>query len=524
MPQQNPPQPHATRLEYLLLLLLTLAYAVPVIFTWNKGYLDFGDGNYMYISWRISQGAVLYHDILAPQPPLHLFTGATLAWIGDRLLDHPIWAFRAFSLLLHLATMILVWRTSRLLFSHYKPHICRSAAVASAAIYLFLPIGFWWTLGYQSQPLLIYLLLTMFYGVLRSTRRWTIIAAIAAGCALITNMTTAPYVLFTIGWLILRRGGAGLLFAALALLIPALVIPAMEFTSGGYLSNVVNNQVGAFPRADVMAQSGQTVADYILGKLSGEGNDVLVLEGTWLALAIIGMIAYQARHDQRITAHEYALYFSFFSFCSLFYVAKGGTVDYVFSLAEPYIAIYAALPLLMASQKITALLRSPFRYNDLTPILIAILPAAFLWAACWPGFLHNRRTLLQETYELSEIETLRIVNQIQSRTRPNDLIIAPPHFAFLAKRNIVEDYSEHLLWRLKYMNERLDGIEGQAVATVKKMAEALNRKELPYLVLDLNQTGSIPEIEQAVKANYTPLLKQPMYTLNTPLQFYVPNP
>ena len=37
------------------------------IATLNEGYIDFGDGNYMYISWRMSEGAMLYRDILSPQ-------------------------------------------------------------------------------------------------------------------------------------------------------------------------------------------------------------------------------------------------------------------------------------------------------------------------------------------------------------------------------------------------------------------------------------------------------------------------
>jgi hypothetical protein len=72
------------------------------------------------------------------------------------------------------------------------------------------------------------------------------------------------------------------------------------------------------------------------------------------------------------------------------------------------------------------------------------------------------------------------------------------------------------------MNERLDGEEGRAVKTVQRMADQLNQKKLPFLVLDLNQTGILPEIAEAVENNYRPLIKEPLQTLNTPLQFYVP--
>ncbi len=519
------------RVEVLGLIFLALAYAVPVVATWNLGYLDFGDGNYMYISWRLSQGAVLYRDILAPQPPLHLYLGAAVAWLGDKLLPHPIWAFRVFSLVLHLGTMLLVWSTARLVWRRETVRYRGMLPLAAATIYLFLPIGFWWTLGYQSQPLLIFLLLMMFHGVLRYRPRWTALAGLGAGLALLTNMTTAPYVLFTAGWLLLRRWRHGLIFLVIAAALPAVVIPLMEVYTGAYISNVVQNQVGAFPRADVLAQQGQTVAGYVLDKLQTEGGDVLRLEGTWVALGLMGMLFYGLK--RRIEGREYVLFFSFFSLCSIIYVAKGGTVDYVFSLAEPYVAIFAALPLVLAFQFAGRIWKNkPVSRDgdggkrglagDFTPILGPILLVAFLLAACWPGLVHNILTLQQRTYELNEAETLRIVTQIRQRTKPDDLVIAPPHLAFLAERRIVEDYSEHFLWRLKYMNERLDGEQGRAVSTVQKMAARLNKKELPFLVLDMNQTGTLPEIATAVEANYRPLLKEPMRTLNTPLQFYVP--
>ncbi len=512
--------PAISRVEKLTLLLLALLYAVPVIVCWNSGYLDFGDGNYMYISWRLSQGAVLYRDILAPQPPLHLYIGAGLAWLGERLLPHPLWAFRGFSLALHLATMVLVWMTARVVHSKNGSTAHPVIPLAAAAIYLLLPIGFWWTLGYQSQPLLIFLLLIMFYGVVRNTGKLTGVAAAAAGLALLTNMTTAPYVLFTGGWLLLRHFRHGLLFCLLTALPSLIVIPTMEAYTGAYISNVFENQAGAFPRPDVLAQSGQTVSGYVMGKIITEGGDVLRLEGSWVALAALGMLIYGARRRQIAT--EYVLFFSFFSLCSILYVAKGGTVDYVFSLAEPYVAIFAATSVVAAGSYFCRMWRESPSWKNLTPLAAPFIGLVLLLAVAWPGIHFSYLTLNQQTYELTEPETMRLVSWIRQRTKPDDLIIAPPHLAFMARRHIVEDYSEHFLWRLKYMNERLDGEEGRAVKTIQAMAAQLNQKNLPFLVLDMNQTGILPEIIQAVEANYRPLLDEPLRTLNTPLQLYEP--
>lgn len=511
-----------SRFELLTLFLVCLAYAVPVVTCWNLGYLDFGDGNYMYISWRLSQGAVLYRDILAPQPPGHLYLGAAIAWVGEKFFSHPIWAFRTFSLLLHLGTVLVLWRTSKLLFASLGTPTCRRVSLLAVAIYLVLPIGFWWTLGYQSQPLLILALLVMFHGVIRMSRGALTMAGAAGGLALLTNMTAAPYVLFTAGWLLLRNTKKSIPFVVMAALPPLVIIPFMEIYTGSYISDVVRNQVGAFPRADVLAQSGDTITGYILNKLITEGGDVLRLEGSWVVLGLLGM-AFFAR-KVRLAAREYALFFSFFSLCSIFYVAKGGTVDYVFSLAEPYVALFAGLIVsIIARWIIKCWNRRPQSIQrDFTPLLMPALVVALLVSVTLHGMAHNIMTLQQQTYELPEAETLRLVNFIKANSKPNNEIIAPPHLAFLARRKIAQDYSEHFLWRLKYMNERLDNQDGRAVKTINAMAQQLKAKELPVLVLDMNQTGIIPEIISSVESNYKPLLNAPLKTLNTPLQLYRP--
>lgn len=521
--------PGISRFEKLILLLLAVLYAVPVVACWNQGYLDFGDGNYMYISWRLSQGAVLYRDVLAPQPPLHLYLGAAIAWIGDKLLPHPLWAFRTFSLLLHLATMLLVWATARRLFfqgwGRTAPVV---VPLAAAFIYLVQPIGFWWTLGYQSQPLLIFLLLLMFNSVLRHTPRSSAWGGVAAGLALLTNMTTTPYVMFTIGWLLLRRFRRGLVFLGCAILPPLLVIPAMQIYTGEYISNVFSNQAGAFPRAEVLAQSGETIWGYVSRKLITEGGDVLRLQGTWIAIAAMGLLAAAARtrDPRRSAVHpamEYAIFYSFFSFCCILYVAKGGTVDYVFSVAEPYVALFAA-PVVVGLGRLVRRAWNTGRptARDFTPLAVPLVTGALLLAVMAPGTHFIYMTLRQYSYEYAEPGTLRVVNMIKQRTKPDDLIIAPPHFAFLAKRKILADFSEHLLWRIKYMNERLDGEEGRAVKTVQYMADQLNARRLPFLVMDMNQTATLPEIHAALEANYRPLMQKPIQMLNTPIQFYEP--
>lgn len=136
------------RLVHVLIAILAAAlYAGFVVPQWGEAYIDFGDGNYMYIASRIAEGAVVYRDILAPQPPMHLFTGAGLIKLHEAVHDslpsalqndHPILVFRAFSLLLQLATFLLVIRLGGRAWG------MASAGIAAGVVYLLLPLNLWW--------------------------------------------------------------------------------------------------------------------------------------------------------------------------------------------------------------------------------------------------------------------------------------------------------------------------------------------------------------------------------------------
>jgi len=125
----------------LLLIAAALLYAIIVPLHWSKAYIDLGDGNYLYISWRLSQGLVLYRDIMAPQPPIHLSVGCFLVNISNTLGLNTLYTFRGYSYLLHLVTFLVLYLLGRRLFRR------TDAAALAAVIYLFIPEGFWWSLG-----------------------------------------------------------------------------------------------------------------------------------------------------------------------------------------------------------------------------------------------------------------------------------------------------------------------------------------------------------------------------------------
>ena len=525
-------QGHGMR-PWLCLLVLGFIYSGLVIGHWNRGYLDFGDGNYMYDSWRISQGAVLYKEILAPQPPLHLLIGSVIARTAKLLnLSHPLWAFRTFSILLHLATMLLIYLIARKLFSEAAEEADPGAfdspdkpvrwwiPVLASGIYMILPIGFWWTLGYQSQPLLIFFLLLTFYQILFQTRTGCLGGGFTGACAILTNMTTVPYVAFHGVWLLVRRPRLVLWYVLPVAAITAAVIFGMEKWTGAYLDNVVRNQVGAFPRKELLPE-GQTALTYVFDKLKKQSLETLNLEAGYIVIALLGFLLFCRR--SRMALREFVAWYTVASFCALIYVAKGGTMNYVFTLSEPFVAIWGAWFIGDFANRIIRHEHPPRSLvRDSSPITAVAAGLMLLAVVALPGLRHSWFTLRQQTYEYSETETMRIVDRIERNSGPEDMILSPPFYAFLAKRRIAEDFSELFLWKLKYLNERVDKKPGRAVATINRIARLLEEKKLPFLVLDLDQTGRIPEIRAAVEKNYEPMLEQPINTLNTPLQFYRP--
>lgn len=518
-PQSSPLLPSLSGLPLLCcpaiwLTLFGAIYAMLVLLHWNRGYLDFGDGNYMYISWRLSQGAVLYRDILAPQPPMHLLIGAAIAKIGSLLpLPHLLYAFRTFSLLLHLATMVLVYKVGVRMAG-----AARLVGVLAAAIYLLMPIGFWWTLGYQSQPLLVFFLLITFYLQLNGCYPCAAASGVAGALAALTNMTTVPYLLLLAVYNLVRRPRLFLPFVLPLAIIVALVITGAELYTHAYLDNVIRNQVGAFARKELLPP-GQNGITYALGKLYREGTEVLRLEGSYVVLACIGLALYARRAPAKV--RELALLFCIASFGAIVYVAKGGTENYVFSVAEPYVALMAGfgiatlLPELWPRRRGTLL-------RDLSPLFGATGLMLAVFCTCWVGLQHSWHTLNQDTYELPEHETMRVVDQIRRNSKPDDLVLAPAFYAFMAQRRIAADYSELFLWRLKYLNERVDGVHGRAHEIAERLAKMISDRKIAFMALDLDQTYTIPEIKAAVDANYQPQLDKPFKTLNTPIMYFKP--
>ena len=391
------------------------------------------------------------------------------------------------------------------------------------------------------------------------TPRWAAAAGLMTAIGPLTNMTGAPYALFVAGWLLLRRPRLFLWFAVpMAGLIAATTI-TMELATGAYLENVILNQVGSFPRREVMgpgmrpfgvdvdalaaaggvrraAADALVVADYALGKWRVQGGKVLALEGGFIAVGLLGLAGYAAagrrragkvdRIDSTGAPHaaepperELVSWYAFFALCSILFSAKGGTADYIFTIGEPFVAVFAGIALNDALRRLSAARPA---WRDLSA------PAA--WAAAGAlaltlglrGVEYNLATLRQGTYELAELPTRRLTDAIARATPADAPVLVPPHYAFVARRKIAEDYAELYLWTIKYRNEKADRVDGRGVAAVNKLAAMIRAKEIAFVALDMNQTGRLPEITTALAETYEPAPPDEIRSLNTTLKLYRP--
>ena len=516
---------------------LGIVYAFYTASLWSTAYVDFGDGNYMYIGWRIAQGAVVYRDILAPQPPCHLFVGAGLAWLApwvgrlagmlhSEWLREPVCVFRAFSVLLHLGSYALVLRLA------WRAWGRPITTVIAGAIWLWLPIGFWWSLGYQSEPLEVFFLLAMMVAALRVTLWGDLTAGVFAALAGLTNATAAPFLLVLILYMLVRAPMRALRMAAPCVLLAGAVAAVMQRSTGGaFWENVFSNQMGT------MASSW----GYALNKLHSQGANILMVEGAFVILALIGFWRYLATSPLDTVSCGGLGWFFVATLGSFVYVIKGGTMDYIFSLAEPAVAILAAGELVAWGGRWTTPLPEMragwiVRHVPFWPPKLAasLLLAAF---ALGHGFaFHHGLSNQEKPFELKTADADRVVYQIKKLSAPGDKILAPPFYAFMAQRHLWHDYSELYLWTTSYLQDsdkRHPNPAGKGWSTVRAMTEAIRARELSLVILELDQTGMrVPEVVPALMETYVPVAsplpgvgEQPGYiipTNNTKLGVFVP--
>jgi hypothetical protein len=360
---------------------------------------------------------------------------------------------------------------------------------------------------------------------------------------------------------------------------------AYAWAGSDYLSNVVLNQVGSFPRADVL---GYSPLIYFKNKVVGEGAKVLALEGPLIfaALAAIALgwherAARFGRDSDEYRQWEYAAWYALGMLLSIGFVMKGGTVNYIFVLGEPAVAIFGADAIVRMRRWIAGggegpdaeLLRAraPLVARVVAACtgvvlgigagfhtrswLVGVLAAGILgagferfaagapWlqekartrtgrvlagaalavALLWPDAWHNvRLTMTEVQCELPAERVRELMDIIEAHSEPGDPILAPPFYAYMTHRTVAAELAENYLWQIKFINDMADGVEGEGVLKMQELGRLLREQRVPLVLLDVNQTGRIPVVRDAIEQAYRPLSDAPYPSRNTQLGLYVP--
>ena len=494
--------------QFLILAIAAICYSMFCITLIDADYIDFGDGNYLYISKRVYEGVILYKEILSPQPPNHIMTGVFLMWLGN-LFNNPLFTVRIFSLFIHIVTMIIVVLLANRITRD------RTVGMFAGIIYLMLPIGFWWSLGYQSESLEIIFLLLCFYFILKD-KQWSYwVAGTCATLAICTNMTALPYLVLHMIYLVSAKRKRILDFIIPAVMLATIYGVVFSIYSGSaFWTNVWTNQVGTYPINNLLS--------YAFGKIYSEGLDIFVQDGVYILLCICGILVYL--EDTEISDRIYVTWYALFSMGSILFVTKGGTADYIFCIAEPMVAIFAGYflyTLLIGTGtktkgnkgKIFGILST--RYFLVILLLINIFVGSVSWMI---------KTYEKKTYEHPASEVMKVVDLINQHSGPRDMILAPPFYAFLTDRVIPAEASESFIWYIKwYHSKLLDKIDPDVEWFSTTIKNSLHRRDVKIVLLNRNQYGHITPIARAVEESYRKT-GQVIQSRHETLDVYLPRP
>ncbi|MDX9753112.1 MAG: hypothetical protein RBU29_04075 [bacterium] len=437
--------PLITLFFFLTAILVYMVYALRII---DYKYIDFGDGNYLYISWRLALGEILYRDVPSPQPPLHLFLGSFLLSLsqGDPIL------VRVWQVVQHVLIACCVLGIALRIF--------RNATIASlaGAIYLFLPEGVWWSTGYQSEPLLIlfqsFNLLLFLTAMSRKRPSAALyVSAVVSALGGYVNMTALPYIAlqwFFVWWSF--RPFFWRYSLVLVLTGSTMFILMFFYSHGQYIEHVFHRQVGTYPDEWTLALR------YFIDKLYTEGGDILYYEGGFVFAAIAGMFLF-AGDDEKPFAKDYLLWWGIFSLGSIIFVTKGGTVEYIFTLGVPAVAVFSAyffVTLLAASGLSFAprvLFRNATETGKAVLLLTLFLPALLMKPIGLLGMTWGNTSGPGGAYELDHNTMMRIANYIQFNCTEDQEILSAPAYAFTAMRKIANNAASDLILGAAFFNE-----------------------------------------------------------------------
>jgi len=308
--------------------------------------------------------------------------------------------------------------------------------------------------------------------------------------------------------------------------------------------------------------------NYAVAKLLTNGMVVVHLEGGFLLLALLGLF-YATRRtadpDTPLSAARpplarFVLWVAVFHLGSILFILKGGTVNYIWVIAEPIVALFAAHTLALLGRLWQRTVR------DLHPTavlgralagfclacLLLVPPGRLLsalWMMNWPTAGEGEAVRAMRAIdpgESGEATVSRALGWISANSSPGDLILTPGFYAFLSGRVVAGESSSTFILGMRYFNAREaagardDETLGQALARLGPAApESLKQvdAQLMEVVRAMRERRvrvvfwrerrhpfyQIPELVAALEANYHPVPGQWIQNVNERLQLYLPN-
>ncbi len=442
-----------------VLLLLDL-YAIAIWHAFPARRTDVG-GDYAYVAWQVSRGAVLYRDVLGQQTPLLYLIGA----LSYRLWPWPE-VFLALALVMRGATVIGVFALAR------ASGMSVALALVSAVTYLLLPMGFLFDARFEPNGLITLGGVLCALALTRLSPRRVLMAGCACGLFILAKLTFAPLALALAGYLLLTRR------SLIGPFVSALCAVLIGGTALGWASSGQDFIRGAF-----LAHVGST---YALSNFTVSLRYILVVEGLTVLTAVAGA-ALSARkgNGERLLA-----------FYLLGGLATLGATMSVGSLApemlagEPAVALCAGLVIGRAM----AVWRRPQSTRRAGAFILPVIAAAFVVGQT----MEARDDVVALSGRISP--QLACVVSLLSRAKPaNAPVLAPPYAAFLAQRTLVDGLSDTFNWSIRVRRG-----DDTALAQVRDMAKLLESRKVALVVMDADQPLPQP-VARAMAEYYRPI-------------------
>jgi len=433
-------------------------YSVLLWRTFPAAATDVG-GDYAYVAWQMSHGAMLYRDVLGQQTPLLYVLGAA----AYRMWPRPD-VFLAIALGVRALTALAVLGLARA--RRFPPVI----ACAATLIYLLLPMGFFF--GARFEP---NILITL-GGVLATlaltdlSPRRAVLAGLICGLSIMAKLTFAPIAVALALYLLVTRrlllwpfvvSTLGVLLITTGV---GIVSVGPEFIEGAYLAHVGSTLSGAnlvMSVQYVWRVEGLTVLAALVGALLAARQ---AGSGRLLALYLLGGIA-----------------------------TLGATVS-VGSLApemlagEPAIALCATF----AVQRAVTAWHTHYAGRRLvhqSPFVLVVLLVVGQALA-----VRDDALALREGQPSARLGCL--VRLLRNRDYQDGAVVAPAYAAFLAQRRLLEGLGDLFNWSI-----RIHRGDRTAQTQAKTVLAAVSTQHIAVIAFDSDDPLP-PQVERAVVTSY----------------------